>query len=168
MRRRSAPLGRRAAIRLTARDTSASRSCVASARLSRRLRVRGARGCASLAEAAVCAAVSAPAHLWRACAAWPHKPRRAPEIILGHQSRERAPLRAPRRAPKIILGHRSRERAPASKGCSPLFCMERSKAAAAGRPYMRIGGQGEGGPGVRTSPQGVVFAPGYVCRNDRR
>ena len=148
MRRRSAPLGRRAAIRLTARDTSARPSCIASARLSRRLRVRGARGCASLAEAISCAAVSAPAHLWCACASWrapcrlrrraaqlrravsrarsrATRGRRAPEIILGHQSRERAPLRAPRRAPKIILGHRSRERAPASKGSPPLFCRER-------------------------------------------
>ena len=70
--------------------------------------------------------------------------RRAPEIILGHQSRERAPLRAPGRAPKIIFGHRSRERAPASRRCPPLFCTERSTSAAAGRPPRSIGGQGEG------------------------
>ena len=152
---------RRAAIGQTARDTSARPSCIASARLSRRLRVRGARGYASLAEAIWCDIDSAPARLWRApgrlrrrasqlrravsrARSRATRGRRAPEIILGHQSRERAPLRAPRRAPKIILGHRSRERAPASKGSPPLFCRERSKAAAAGRPSMRMGGQGEG------------------------
>ena len=85
--------------------------------------------------------------------------RRAPEIILGHQSRERAPLRAPRRAPKIIFGHRSRERAPASRGCPPLFCMERSKAAAVRQAVQSTRRPRKGGQGVKTSPRGVVFAP---------
>ena len=84
----------------TARDTSARPSCSASARLSRRLRVRGSRGCASLAEAAVCAAVSAPARLKRA----PCRLRRRASQLRRAVSRVHAHATWGRRAPEIILG----------------------------------------------------------------